>query len=398
MTLAPPATAGAHPLPVLAMPRAMPRAMPLAMLLAGGLAGCTALPAAAPTTAEIRQASEREDSPFPFEIVEMNETVAAALEPVEPPGLAEVFGNGSGASFRIRPGDTLNLTVYETVSGGAAGGLFAIGGAGAVGATEAKLPPLTVPADGRVTVPFVGRIRVTGRTADEVAQIVQDGLAGQAIDPQVVVGVDKPASNAVTVVGDAGAGGVVQLSPGAERLSDAIAATGGISAPVNEVIVRLARGKGQHEIPLARVLDDVGEDIRLSPGDRITLDRRPAQYVAIGALGTNALLPIGKAPFTLADAIGASRGLIDGLADPDGVYVLRLEDRDPAIGAGTAIRPVAYQFKMRDISGVFLARRFAIRPDDIVFTANAPATVVRKFFGVFSGFTGQVGAVTSIAQ
>ncbi|MEM9783713.1 MAG: polysaccharide biosynthesis/export family protein [Pseudomonadota bacterium] len=389
---APRATAGA-PNTRTATARPVARTLLLSLVIAAGVSGCAALPTNAPTTAEVSAAADREDSPQPFDIVEMSAEIVAAAAEAEAAGFAEALGNGTGASFRISPGDTLRISVFETAAGGQAGGLFAVAQTGAVGVTQATLPPLVVPSRGHVTIPYVGEVHVAGLTADGLARVVQNGLAEQAIDPQVVVSVDKPASNAVTVIGDAGAGGIVQLRPGTDRLTDAIAATGGVTAPTHEVVVRVARAGRQHEMRLSGVLDQVEQNIRLSPSDRITLERRPGLYVSIGAFGVNALQPVGKAPFTLMDAIGANRGLIDGLADPDGVYVLRVER-----GAETAPRAVAYQFRMRDLSGAFLARRFDIRPGDIIFTANAPSTVVRKFFGVFSGFTGQAGAVSSLAQ
>jgi polysaccharide export outer membrane protein len=261
---------------------------------------------------------------------------------------------------------------------------------------RATIPDQPVAADGAISVPYAGRVAVTGRTPVEVQQAIEALLAGKALDPQALVIVKKSAVNAVTVAGEVVAGAKVPLSPAGDRLLQVIAAAGGASAPVYETFVRLSRGGLTATIPLERLVADPDENIYARPGDVLTLVRVPQSFSVFGATGRNAVIGFDAETITVSQALAKSQGLRDDLANPRGVFLFRYEPIAVvhALGEPMATRPpdgispVVYRFDFADASTFHLADRFPVRDKDIIFVADAAAAQINKLFTVFSTVTG----------
>ena len=72
------------------------------------------------------------------------------------------------------------------------------------------------------------------------------------------------------------------------------------------------------------------------------------------------------------------QGLLDGQAEPAGVYVYRREPRELAERLGVDCSkfdgptvPVIYTADFRDPAGYFLATRFQLRNKDVLYASNA---------------------------
>ena len=97
-------------------------------------------------------------------------------------------------------GDVLQITVFETGSGG----LFIPTDAGSRPGNFVQLPPQQVGQDQYITVPWAGRIRVAGRTPLDIQAEIERRLSSLALKPQVVVSFAERHANEVSVVGDVG--------------------------------------------------------------------------------------------------------------------------------------------------------------------------------------------------
>ena len=171
-------------------------------------AACGSLPASGPTASAVNAAAET--AAPPFDVVALDTTIADFLAAWQPPSLSGAFGEGGGApDLRIGVGDVVVVTIFEAASGG----LFS-GEAGALGTASksVSLPPQPVARSGAVSVPYVGEVTVAGRTPAEVQTAVAAALRDKAIEPQVIVTVTKSASAFVTLTGDVGAPGLVELN------------------------------------------------------------------------------------------------------------------------------------------------------------------------------------------
>lgn len=360
------------------------------------LSACSILPGAGPSgEALIESGTATAERPEPaFAVVEIGDPVVDVLSRRATPGLRGSFGDyRPPASQTIGVGDVLQITLWEA----AGGGLFSapIVDRAYPGSHSAAIPEQTVGRDGAVTVPYAGRIRVTGRTQQEVEAAIVERLRGKAIEPQALVSVSRNVSNTVTVTGEVTNGARVPLTLRGDRVMDVIASAGGFRSPVHETFVSLTRGDRTARAPVQALLANPREDVYVRPGDILTVERTPQTFTVAGALGTNAVTPFDARGITLEEAIGKAGGVADHRADPGGVFVLRYEPvvvaREypgvaPSLLAGS-FAPVAYHLDLRAPAALFVARRFAMRDKDILYVSNAPLTEIAKAFQLVSILT-----------
>jgi polysaccharide export outer membrane protein len=371
-----------------------------AALLVAALAGCAALPAAGPPTSGVL--AEAHAARPAFEVIRLTTPVAETLAAGEAPGFAAAFATGGGpADLRIGVGDVVQVVIFEA----AAGGLFS-GDPGSLGGgtKNVPLPPQPVARDGTITVPYVGAVRAAGRTPAEVQQAIVAGLRDKAIEPQAIVTVESGPSTFVTVTGEVGAARRVPLTLAGDRLLDVLATAGGSRAPAYDTFVRLSREGTTRTISMARLIEAPAENLFLRPDDQIYVYVDPRVFTAFGATARNAVFEFGAERLTLAEAVGMAGGLLDSRADAAGVFVFRYERPDlyAAVAAQTpeaetaaatapAGVPVVYRLDLENPAGYFVAQRFLMRDNDVIYVSNAPATDLQKFLAL-------VGAGVGIAQ
>jgi polysaccharide export outer membrane protein len=361
------------------------------------LAGCAALPTAGPTNDTVIDQSKDEAGPR-FAVVDIDDTVIQTLDsrPVE--SFHSRFGHyGLPAEATVSVGDVLSVSIWEA-GGGSLFGQSSLDRTVATGSHPATIPEQVVMRDGAISVPFVGRIHVAGRSIIEVQNDIEHRLQGKAADPQVIVSVPKSITNTVTVSGEVVSGARVPISPGGDRLLDVIASAGGARAAVYDTFVRLSRDGVTATIPLENLVSDPAENIQAWPGDVVTLIKMQQSFDAFGAIGRNAHIPFEAERITLSQALAKAAGLLDERADPKGVFLLRSEPASlaaeltgsPAPVNSSARVPVAYHLDMSDAKAFFLAQRFPVDDGDVVYVANAKLDEVQKFFSLIGTLTSPV--------
>lgn len=360
------------------------------------LTGCSTLPTAGPLASDVVK-QEVQHQRRRFDLVNIDTRVVDTLLAQPQPSFHERFKKyGKPPQPHIGVGDTLSVTIWEA----AAGGLFSGSPFDHVtaGARSATIPAQMVGDDGAISVPFAGRVPVAGRTPLEVQHEVQRRLAGKAIEPQAVVRVVKSVNYAATVSGEVVKGARIPLSLNGDRLLDLIAAAGGASAPIYETYVKLSRRGVTATIPMEKLVSDPAENIYAWPGDVLTLIRVPQRFVVLGATGKNAELPFGAEKLTLIQAIAKGGGLQDQRSDPAGVFLFRYEPADvvrslrvPPVGTGPkGSTPVVFRLDLGNADAYFLAQRFPVKDNDIIFVANARLNELQKFFTLLNTLTGPV--------
>lgn len=157
------------------------------------------------------------------------------------------------AEYVLRPADIVSVTVFRE--------------------PELSVQNVPVGADGRLSLPVVGTIKVDGMTTRQIEQSVTQKLAsGTLVNPQVSINVMQFASHVVTVEGSVEKPGMYPFKPGT-RLSGAIALAAGPSriAKLKEVAVFRQRPDGiavakfdYGQVRLGTMMDPV-----LQPNDRV---------------------------------------------------------------------------------------------------------------------------------
>lgn len=381
--------------------------MKIAVLIGGlaavGLTGCTTIPTAGPTASQVADQAAKE--PRRFDMVEIDSRVVAAVATQPAASLHDRFEHyGKPPSPTIGIGDTVSVSIWQASGGEILGpppGQTAAGAApveAGQGSRAEVIPDQVVGADGGISVPYAGRVPAAGRTPLQVQQTIEQRLSERVIEPQAIVTVTKSASDSVTVSGEQVSGARVPLSVGGDRLLDVIAAAGGSKSPLYETSVRLSRDGMTATIPMATLVSDPAENIYAWPGDVITLIQAPETFSVFGATLNNSQVPFGEERLNLAQAIAKAGGLQDMRADPAGVYLFRFEPPPVvnALGAPDLAKaaggdsPVLYHLNLRQVDGYFLAERFPMEDNDLIYVANAPLTELQKFFTLLGTITGPV--------
>jgi polysaccharide export outer membrane protein len=135
---------------------------------------------------------------------------------------------------------------------------------------------ITVPPNGKITLPLIREVSVVGKTTDQVADEVTKRLEEYVIDPKVSVSLDKAMSARYSVLGDVGQPGIKVM---ARRLSvyEAIAEAGGIlSTGDKKNVVVLRRQADGNLIPIPVNVKDIEtgkskQVVYLAPGDQIVV-------------------------------------------------------------------------------------------------------------------------------
>lgn len=347
------------------------------------LGGCATLPSSGPTAGEISRAQQKLDN---FDLVEVDESALSRIMASASTGRGRIAAVAlPGEVDTIGPGDVLQISIYEVGSALFGSRAASMGFTPATGSGE-NLPPVTVGRDGRITLPWAGRITAKGKTADELADELTQAYHRNSENPQVMVSIRENVNNTVIVQGDVKKPGRIPLSLARERVLDVIAIAGGSSNPSLDSIVKINRADQAAEAPLSAIEPGSSDDIQLLPQDRVSITFRPRTFTVLGATGKVAEIPFQSPRVSLVEAIGRSGGPSDERADPAAIYVFRYEpaeyDGSPAEGS----RPVAYRLNMRRPESYFLAQRFEMRPRDVIYIANAGANIPTKAIQVLSLF------------
>lgn len=309
-------------------------------------------------------------------------------------------------AVRIAVGDTVQVTIYESQSGG----LFIPAESGVRPGNFVPIPAQVIDKSGTINIPFAGTISVVGRTPQSIAKEISEKLADRAIEPQAVVSITARGGSEVSVIGEVGAPGRFSLSFDGEKVLDAVARAGGPKFPGYETWATLQRNGREWSIPFELLVQKPENNINLQSNDVVYLYREPEMYQMFGASGFNGAFPFVKRDMTLAEAIGQSRGLADLQADPEEVYLYRFEKRTHMRNLGAQVVlpeggrfentiPVIYKLDLRNPEGYFFAQSFPVNDRDVIYIANARSVELTKFLDLIGlSSTTKIGTQDAVEQ
>ena len=361
----------------------------LLVALGVGVTAC-GLPRSGPNKSEIYRGSVlKEGDAF---VITVNSTVTRATSVIPALGFGSDFVNaGLIGSDIIAPGDTLGLTVFENVKDDPL--------LGNTGQRVSALDEVQVDGQGFIFVPYAGRIKAAGQTPEGLRQAITRKLDTQTPDPQVSVQRLAGDGSTVTVSGAIGAQGVFAIERPTRTLSAMIASAGGVSINPETAIIRVTRGGQTGQVWLEDLYANPTMDIALRPGDKIVVEEDTRDFVALGATGTQSLVPFETQTLSAIEAIAIVGGLSSSLADPTGVFVFRNE---PAAIANVVLgrtdltgdQRFVYVLDLTQPTGMFEARDFLVRDGDTVYVTEAPYVQWTK---TLSAITGSTAAANTLA-
>lgn len=191
----------------------------------------------------------------------------AALTPVAPPRSAEIppAVSHDASLDAIGPGDLVRITVFRN-------------------------PDLTtetrVTERGTVLFPLIGEVHVGGMTPYQAGQTIARKLReGRfVVNPEVNLALSQVNSRQVAVLGAVNKPGRYPLDSQNSRLTDFIAAAGGIAPPGADSVTLVSSRNGEtvkRDINLNTIFrdGDLSQNAQLQPGDTIFVEKAPMVYI-----------------------------------------------------------------------------------------------------------------------
>ncbi|MHB1124332.1 MAG: polysaccharide biosynthesis/export family protein [Ramlibacter sp.] len=266
--------------------------------------------------------------------------------------------------YTIGPSDVIGIVVYDHPELLPNAGAVISQSADPTGISAA--PGFIVGADGQVSFPYVGRLKVEGLTEIEAAELIARRIARVIKDPQVTVRIQSFRSRRAYVEGEVRNPGTQIFTDVPMTLPEAINRAGGITPNGDRSFVTLTRNNQTTVINLMQ-LQELGASanrILLRSGDMITVRHRDESKVYVmGEIARPSALQMRNGRLSLNEAIGEAGGPNLATANTGQVYVIR----NTAQGS-----PAVFHLNASAPSALALADRFALRPRDVVYIDPVP--------------------------
>lgn len=375
-------------------------------LLASTVGGCAFVSGTGPTASQIRGAGEdvavdRDPARARYAVVDVDLPVARALHAAPTVQPASFFADTppDRPQLTIGTGDEVAVTIVNTSQAGFVN--FAQSTVSPLATTS--LPPQPVMADGRISVPPLGRIAASGRTPQQLERELREQLGDVLVDPSVIVRLTDRRNRQVAVMGGAVQAGYYPILAEETRVLDVLGAAGvstsasvgggGATAPnaPEELVLTLNRGGVERQVRLDRFLADPALNVRVRPGDVIRLEPAERRFTLLGALGANGDYGYVDTSLTLAQALARGGGLVNQQAARNGVFLYRStprEDLEELASEPLALRadlvPTVYSFDFSQPDVMLAAQRFEMRDGDMVYVPDSPLSELSKVLGAFN--------------
>jgi polysaccharide biosynthesis/export protein len=283
--------------------------------------------------------------------------------------IKHLFVDRGGYRYKIGAGDVLSIVVWghpdlvqvqvaPTAPPNLAGG----------DPTSSVQTPAgyNVSGDGTIQFPFVGPIKLDGKTEDEARLLLIRELSKYVKSPQITVRVIAYRSGRVFMEGEVRTPGVVSLNDVPLTLPEALARVGGLTPAADRAAIYLQRGAKTTLINMhALALQGLNANqIMLSPGDLVRVSSRDESKVfVIGEVLKSSSQLLRNGRLNLNEALVEAGGINPNSADARQIYVIRAKaDDKPEIFHLNASTPQAYA----------LAEGFELKSRDVVFVDPAP--------------------------
>jgi polysaccharide biosynthesis/export protein len=266
--------------------------------------------------------------------------------------------------YTIGPSDVIGIVVYDHPELLPMSGAVISQAADPTGISAA--PGFIVGADGQVSFPYVGRIKVEGLTEIEASELLARRLTRVIKEPQVAVRIQSFRSRRAYVEGEVRTPGTQIFTDIPMTLPEAINRAGGITVAGDRSFVTLTRNNQTTLINLMQ-LQELGVSanrILLQSGDVVTVRHRDESKVYVmGEIARPSALQMRNGRLSLNEALGEAGGPNLLTANTGQIYVIR---------NGTEGAPAVFHLNASNPSALALADTFAMRPRDVVYIDPVP--------------------------